>query len=54
VLTHASGHGRTSGLEVGLLQSKGANLFHIQEGKVIRHVAYLQRDLAFADLGLAE
>jgi ketosteroid isomerase-like protein len=54
VLTHASGHGRTSGLEVGQLQSKGANLFQIQDGKVTRHVAYLQRDLAFADLGLEE
>jgi hypothetical protein len=54
VLTHASGQGRTSGLEVEHLQSKGANLFHIQDGKVIRHLAYLQRDLAFADLGLKE
>src|ERR1700746_2688534 len=33
VLTHASGHGRTSRLEVGQLQSKGANLFHIQDGQ---------------------
>jgi hypothetical protein len=54
VLTHASGHGRTSGLEVGQLQSEGANLFQIQDGKVTRHVAYLGRDLAFADLGLKE
>src|SRR5436190_17846258 len=54
VLTHASGHGRTSGLEVGQLQSKGANLFHIQGGRVTRHIAYLQRDLAFADLALEE
>jgi hypothetical protein len=52
VLTHAGGHGRTSGLDVGQLHSKGANLFHIQDGKVTRHVAYLQRRLAFTDLGL--
>jgi ketosteroid isomerase-like protein len=54
VLTHASGHFRTSGLDAGQLHSKGANLFHIRDGKVTRHVAYLQRDLAFADLGLQE
>ena len=53
VLTHMSGHARTSGLDVGQLQPKGANLFHIHDDKVTRHVAYLQRDLAFADLGLA-
>jgi ketosteroid isomerase-like protein len=49
-----SGHARTSGLDVGQLQPKGANLFHIHDRKVTRHVAYLQRDLAFADLGLDE
>lgn len=54
VLTHASGHGRTSGLDLGKLPTEGANLFHIHDGKVTRHVAYLQRDLALADLGLAE
>jgi hypothetical protein len=53
VLTHTSGHARTSGLDVAQLQPKGANLFHIHDDKVTRHVAYLQRDLAFADLGLA-
>ncbi len=54
VLTHASGHGRTSGLDLGKVPTRGANVFHIQDGKVTRHVAYLQRDLAFADLGLEE
>jgi hypothetical protein len=52
VLTHTSGHARTSGLDVGQLQPKGANLFHIHHGKVTRHVAYVARDLAFAHLGL--
>ena len=52
VLTHAIGRGRTSGLERGGMKTKGANLFHIQDGKVTRHVAYLQRDLAFDDLDL--
>jgi len=54
VLTHATGHGRTSGVDLGKMPTSGANLFHIRDGKVIRHVAYLQRDLALADLGLAE
>jgi ketosteroid isomerase-like protein len=54
VLTHTSGHARTSGLDVGQLQPKGANLFHIHDGKVTRLVAYLERDLAFADLGLED
>jgi hypothetical protein len=53
VLTHAIGRGRTSGLELRKMKTKGANLFHIHDVKVTRHVAYLQRDLAFDDLGLA-
>ena len=53
-LTYASGRGRTSGLELGEFHPKGANLFHIQDGKVTRLVAYLDRDRAFADLGLEE
>ena len=54
VLTHAGGHGRTSGLDLGKVPTAGANLFHIHGGKVTRHVAYLKRDLALADLGLQE
>lgn len=55
VLTRASGHGRTSGLDLAKMPTTaGANLFYIRDGKVARHVAYLQRDLAFADLGLTE
>ena len=53
VLTRRGGRGKTSGLEIGQMRTKGAVLFHIHDGKVTGHVAYLQRDLAFADLGLA-
>jgi hypothetical protein len=35
------------------MQSKSANLFHVGGGKVSRVVVYLDRERAFADLGLA-
>jgi len=49
-----SGRGRTSGLDVGQMTGKGANLFQIRDGKVIRLLAYWDRDRALADLGLEE
>jgi ketosteroid isomerase-like protein len=52
VLTHPSGRGKTSGLEVGQLQPKGANLFHVRGGKVTRLVVWMLRERALADLGL--
>jgi ketosteroid isomerase-like protein len=52
VLVHASGRGKTSGIEVGELSSKGAAVFHLRGGKVTRYVVYGDRDRAFADLGL--
>ena len=54
VLVHFSGRGKTSGLEVGDIQMKGANLFHVRGGKVSRLVLYWDREQAFADLGLEE
>ena len=54
VLMHFSGCGRTSGLEVGDIHMKGANLFHVRDGKVTRLVTYWDRERAFADLGLGE
>jgi len=53
VLTHRSGRGKTSGLELGQMQAKGAGLFHIRGGKVTRLVVYFDAERAFADLGLA-
>ena len=49
-LVHNSAIGRTSGLE--LEQHSVANLFELRGGKVVRLVIYLERELAFADLGL--
>jgi ketosteroid isomerase-like protein len=53
VLTHRSGRGKTSGVELGQIQSRGAGLFQIRDGKVVGIVGYLERDRALADLGLA-
>jgi ketosteroid isomerase-like protein len=53
VLAGFSGHGRTSGLEVGQLRVKTAAVFNIRGGKVTRLVIYWDRSHALADLGLA-
>ena len=54
VLMHFSGRGKMSGLKVEDIQMKGANLFHLRDGKVTRLVPYWDRDRAFADVGLEE
>jgi ketosteroid isomerase-like protein len=53
VLFRARARGRTSGLEVEQIAGNGANLFFVRDGKVMRLVAYWDRDHALADLGLA-
>jgi ketosteroid isomerase-like protein len=52
VLVHFSGRGKTSGLELGEMRAKGAELFHIHDGKVTSLVLYWGRKRALADLGL--
>jgi hypothetical protein len=53
VLHRLTGRGKTSGLDLAEVRSKGAALFHVRSGKVIRLVIYTERKSAFDDLGLA-
>ena len=53
MLHRYSGRGKTSGLEIGQIASRGADLFHVSDGRVTRLVLYWELDRALADLGLA-
>jgi ketosteroid isomerase-like protein len=54
VLACHSGRGKTSGLELGQVEAKGAMLFHVRSGKVRRLVNYYDRERALADVGVKE
>jgi ketosteroid isomerase-like protein len=53
VLARYSGRGKVSGLDIDQLEAKGAQVFHVRDGKVVRFVHYLDRGRALADLDLA-
>ena len=54
VLDRSSGRGKTSGLDLGQIQSRGAWLFHVRDGKVTRMERYMDRDRALEAVGLSE
>jgi ketosteroid isomerase-like protein len=54
VLFHFSARGKTSGLEIAQIWTKGASLFHLCGGQVTRLVQYLDRAKAFEAVGLRE
>jgi ketosteroid isomerase-like protein len=53
VLVHVGGRGKTSGLELERMRARGAHVFHVRSGQVMRILVYFNRQRAFADLGLA-
>jgi ketosteroid isomerase-like protein len=54
VVFHFSGRGRTSGVELGQIWTKGATLFQLRGGKVSRIVQYLDLATALQAVGLSE
>jgi hypothetical protein len=54
VLTSNTGRGKVSGLELGEMRTRGANLFRVKEGKVTALILYWEAARALADLGLKE
>ena len=54
VLVNRTGRGKTSGLELEQVRTKGAQLFHVRGGRVTRFVTYWEVERALADLGLEE
>ena len=53
VLFHFKARGKASGLEVGEIFTKGAGLWQLRDGKVVKLVLYWDRERALADVGLA-
>jgi ketosteroid isomerase-like protein len=52
VLAHFEGRAKISGLDMAAADAKGANLFHIRDGRVARLEVWGERRTALADLGL--
>lgn len=52
VFLRNEGRGKGSGIDIGGISTRAANLFRIQDGKVTSLTLYWDRDRAIADLGL--
>ena len=53
VFTNNTGRSKGSGLELGDMHTRGANVIHVRDGKLTKLVAYFNRDQALVDVGLA-
>ena len=49
VLAHFEGRGKTSGVDVSRMLTRGASVICVREGRVTRLVLYTDRERAFAD-----
>jgi ketosteroid isomerase-like protein len=54
VLLHIIGRGKSSGVQLGQVRTKAANLFHIRGGKVTKLVIWADQARGLAELGLSE
>ena len=54
VRLNATGRGKASGVEIAGSSIRGANIFHIEAGRVKRLVIYFDHRGALADLGIEE
>jgi hypothetical protein len=52
VLASFGGRGKTSGLEIAQMATKGAVIFHVRSGQITRIALYFDRERALADLGM--
>ena len=51
MLAHFEGRGRTSGVDVSRMLTRGASVMRVRRGRVTRLVLYTDRERAFADTG---
>jgi ketosteroid isomerase-like protein len=54
VFLRNEGRGKGSGIEIGGISTRAANVFTVRDGRVTRLELYWDRDQALSDLGLPE
>jgi ketosteroid isomerase-like protein len=54
VFDDVRGRAKTTGMDLAQISPKGADLWHVRNGKVVKLTIYFDRERALADLGLEE